>query len=131
MKRPYGNFSKGNNTHSGVVILAGSGMLTGGRAIHHLKHMVENPYNAVIFVGFQAESTLGRMIVDGSEKIYTINGFSSHAGRDDLIEWINKADPEILILVHGENDKREKLKSAFPNKTVILPNLYDEFKIPT
>ena len=119
-------------------------MLTGGRAIHHLKHMVENPNNAVIFVGFQAEGTLGRRIVDGSEKVYilggwydvnlkvyTINRFSSHAGRDDLIEWINKADPEILILVHGENDKREKLKSAFPNKTVILPNLYDEFKIPT
>jgi len=133
-----------NNIHSGVVILAGSGMLTGGRAIHHLKHMVENPNNAVIFVGFQAEGTLGRRIVDGSEKVYilgswydvnlkvyTINGFSSHAGRDDLIEWINKADPEILILVHGENDKREKLKSAFPSKTVILPNLYDEFKIPT
>jgi len=47
-------------------------------------------------------------------KVYTINGFSSHAGRDGLIEC----------------DKREKLKSAFPNKTVILPNLYDEFKIP-
>jgi metallo-beta-lactamase family protein len=99
MKRPYGNFSKGNNTHSGVVILAGSGMLTGGRAIHHLKHMVENPNNAVIFVGFQAEGTLGRRIVDGSEKVYilggwydvnlkvyTINGFSSHAGRDDLYD---------------------------------------------
>ncbi len=71
MKGPYGNFSKGNNIHSGVVILAGSGMLTGGRAIHHLKHMVENPNNAVIFVGFQ--------------KIYTINRFSSHAGRDDPI----------------------------------------------
>ncbi|MFZ8832972.1 MAG: hypothetical protein ACO2O5_02020 [Candidatus Caldipriscus sp.] len=52
MKKPYGNFSKGNNIHSGVVILAGSGMLTGGRAIHHLKHMVENPNNAIIFVGF-------------------------------------------------------------------------------
>ena len=87
---------------------------------------------------------MGRRIVDGSEKVYilggwydvnlkvyTINGFLSHAGRDDLIELINKADPEILILVHGENDKREKLKSAFPNETVILPNLYDGFKIPT
>jgi metallo-beta-lactamase family protein len=61
-------------------------MLAGGRAIHHLKHMVENPNNAVIFVGFQAEGTLGRRIVDGSEKIYTINGFSSHADRDNLYD---------------------------------------------
>ncbi|MEO0214062.1 MAG: MBL fold metallo-hydrolase [candidate division WOR-3 bacterium] len=130
-----------NGISTGLVILAGSGMLTGGRAIHHLKHMIEDPNNSLIFVGYQAKGTLGRGILDGEKKvyilgnwydvnikIYTINGFSSHAGKDDLVEWIKVANPDVLILVHGEDEARESLRENFKGKTVLLPNLYDEYE---
>ncbi|HMK56550.1 MAG TPA: MBL fold metallo-hydrolase [Dissulfurispiraceae bacterium] len=105
-----------NAVKSGAVIIAGSGMCEGGRVQHHLKHNLWRRECSVVFVGFQAEGTLGREIVSGASKvivlgepiavrskIYTINGFSAHADRDELLEWLggfgNK--PEVFI-VHGE-----------------------------
>ncbi len=134
-----------NHVRTGLSIVAGSGMLTGGRAIHHLKHMIEDPNNALVFVGYQAEGTLGREIVDGAEKVwildrfydvnlrvYTINGFSSHAGRTELLEWIDSADPDTVILVHGEDHARESLREGVlerENREVLMPTLYDEIEV--
>ena len=92
-------------------------MCTGGRIIHHLRHNLWHKESGVLFVGYQAEGTLGRRIVNGDKlvrvygeeiavgaRIWTTNGFSSHADQSILLEWIQGAAPEKLILVHGEDD---------------------------
>ncbi len=89
--------SKAINNINQAIVIAGSGMCTGGRIIHHLKHNLYKENTALIFVGFQAQGTLGRALVEGAKrvrimgeeivvraKIYTINGFSVHADQEDL-----------------------------------------------
>lgn len=105
-----------NTINSKAVIIAGSGMCQGGRVIYHLYHNIQREECSIIFAGFQAKGTLGRKIVDGEKeisilgrllpvkaKVYTIGGFSAHADRDELLEWLKaiKTKPEIFI-VHGE-----------------------------
>jgi metallo-beta-lactamase family protein len=101
------------------IIIAGSGMCTGGRVKHHLANNISDPKNTVIFVGYQAAGTLGRNITDGQEKvrilgadynvkadIVKINGFSSHADKEELLEWLEKlrACPRHIFIVHGEEN---------------------------
>jgi len=105
-------------------------MCTGGRILHHFKHQIWDKRNAVIFVGYQAEGTIGRKIVEGAKwvKIYhenikirasvhTINGFSAHADQDELIDWM-KAFKTLgdVYLVHGELDKQKALKKAMKKR---------------
>ncbi len=105
-----------NRIQSGAVILAGSGMCEGGRIRHHLKHSLWRPECSVIFVGYQAEGTLGRRIVNrapavrilGQEiavraRVYTIGGFSAHADQRELADWVAAfaTRPEVFV-VHGE-----------------------------
>ena len=105
-----------NNIDEGVII-AGSGMCTGGRIKHHLKHNLWKPNTHVIFVGFQAKGTLGRRLVDGAPKvkiygeeievkaqIHTLGGFSAHADQGELLRWLGqfKKPPAITFVVHGE-----------------------------
>ncbi len=104
-----------NQVGHGVVV-AGSGMINGGRIVHHLKHGIWNPKNHLVFVGYQAQGTLGRRIVDGEKhiriagedvtvkaSIHTINGFSAHGDRDDLLAWASNFTTAPLFLVtHGE-----------------------------
>ncbi len=107
-----------NKIKSGIIVIAGSGMCEGGRIRHHLKHNLWRHECSVIFVGFQGKGTLGRKIVEGAKtvhilseeiavkaSIYTINGFSAHADRAELIEWLSffKNSPEVFV-VHGEED---------------------------
>ncbi|MZR11598.1 MBL fold metallo-hydrolase [Maritimibacter sp. DP07] len=106
-----------NRIRSGAVIMAGSGMCTGGRVRHHLRHNLSHADCSVIFVGFAAEGTLARIIIDGAKhvklfgdqvpvnaRIFTINGFSAHAGASDLANWLARAGrPEKVFLVHGEH----------------------------
>ncbi len=107
-----------NRIHSGIVVIAGSGMCDGGRIRHHLKHNLWRQECSVVFVGYQGRGTLGRQIVDratsvtilGEEiavraSIYTINGFSAHADREGLIEWLSafQDSPEVFI-VHAEEN---------------------------
>jgi metallo-beta-lactamase family protein len=91
-------------------------MCTGGRIRHHLRHDLWHSKTSVIFVGFAARGTLAREIIDGAREvkifgeevavradIYSINGFSAHADRDELLEWLRGAgDPSRVVLVHGE-----------------------------
>ncbi len=105
-----------NRIRSGAIIIAGSGMCTGGRIRHHFKQNLWRPECSVIFVGFQARGTLGRNIVDGAKKvwvlgdevavksrIYTIGGFSAHADQQELLEWLSvfTSNPRLFV-VHGE-----------------------------
>jgi metallo-beta-lactamase family protein len=108
-----------NTITGGAVILAGSGMCTGGRVRHHLKHNLWRKEAAVIFVGYAVEGTPARRIIDGAgsvrlfdqeigvrARIYTINGFSAHAGQRDLLAWIARTGrPRKVLLVHGEPDR--------------------------
>jgi len=108
-----------------AVIIAASGMCEGGRILHHLKNNLDDPKTVVLFVGFQAEHTLGRRILDGHERvkifgeeyrvraeIERIEGYSAHADRTELRAWANHFDKERLqhlFLVHGEEDAAKAL----------------------
>jgi len=131
-----------NNIKSGAIIIAGSGMCTGGRIKHHLKHNLWREECAVIFVGYQAAGTLGRRIVDGEKeveiygetvkvnaKIYTINGFSAHADQQEILDWVSSVEKNTKVVVtHGEEVERdalaEKLKELGFNE-ILKPKLKD------
>lgn len=105
-----------NRIKHGAIVIAGSGMCTGGRIRHHFKQGIWNQRNTIIFVGYQAIGTLGRILVDGVKKITlfgsefvvrarieTVNGFSAHAGQTELTEWIASfGNKPRVVLVHGE-----------------------------
>ena len=134
---PYINYTlkpdeskKINEQRSGCIIIAGSGMCTGGRILHHFKHRLWNERNALLFVGYQAEGTLGRKIIDGARsikvyheeiavkaKVYTINGFSAHADQNDLVEWMQKFKKlGQVYLIHGEKEKQLVFKKVIKEK---------------
>lgn len=109
--------SKALNDVRGAVILAGSGMCEAGRIKHHLKHNLWRKEASVVIVGFQAQGTLGRKIVDGAKTVtifgeeiavqadvYTIGGLSAHADRDDLLRWAGsfRRPPGAAFVAHGE-----------------------------
>ncbi|WP_457601160.1 MBL fold metallo-hydrolase RNA specificity domain-containing protein [Hydrogenivirga sp.] len=125
-----------NDIKSGAIIIAGSGMLTGGRILHHLKHNLWREECSLIFVGFQPKGTLGRRILEGADRvrilgeeiavraeIYTINGFSSHADQRELTDWLSGANPSGAFLIHGEEEKMqafsEHVKDALGLETYI------------
>ena len=106
------------NTYSKpCIIIAGSGMCTGGRIRHHLKHHIWDPKNTLLFVGYQAKGTLGRHILEGSKyvkmmgmrvavksQIKRLEGFSAHADSKDLVRWAEgfESIPKKVFVVHGE-----------------------------
>ncbi len=112
-----------NGIKHGAIIIAGSGMCTGGRIRHHLKHRIWNQVNTVVFCGFQARGTLGRQLVDGAKRvsmfgsefvvrarIETLGGFSAHAGQSELMDWAEHFKPmPRLMLIHGEAATLETL----------------------
>jgi len=125
--------SKGINAiPDGNIIIAGSGMCTGGRIIHHLRHNLWKEAAGVIFVGFQAHGTIGRQIIEGAKRVnifgeetvvraqlWTVNGFSAHADQPILINWLKKADAKKIFLVHGEKESLEGFKEAIEKKLAI------------
>lgn len=118
-----------NSLGGGAIIISASGMMNGGRILHHLRHGLSRPETHVIIVGFQAEGTLGRRLVEGAKQVsvlghridvkaqmHTVNGFSAHAGQTELVGWLAnmaKSKPRVL-LNHGEDRQRgimaEKIK---------------------
>ncbi|MBI4826190.1 MAG: MBL fold metallo-hydrolase [Nitrospirae bacterium] len=136
------NFIKSN-----AIIIAGSGMCNGGRISHHLKHNIWRKESSVVFAGYQAAGTLGRKIVDGNRrvkifdepfkvnaKIYTIGGFSAHADKDILLDWLRHCKGlDKLFLVHGERDIIEGFRKDLVKKKIAakvnVPHLHQSFVI--
>ncbi|MDD4159474.1 MAG: MBL fold metallo-hydrolase [Synergistaceae bacterium] len=122
--------SRAVNEEVSGIILAGSGMCSGGRIMHHLKHNLYKPDTHVLFVGYQAYGTLGRRLVDGAKEIriagedvsvkaqfHTLNGFSAHADRNDLLEWAGNFPKKArFIVVHGEPKSAQALAMGLNDK---------------
>ena len=113
-----------NRSNEPAVIISASGMCTAGRVKHHLKHTISDSRNTILFVGYQAERSLGRVIQSGTSpirifgdwypleaRVETIEGFSAHADLDELVEWFASLDgpPRRTFVVHGE----EKVSLSF------------------
>ena len=111
-----------NSDRKPKVIISASGMCEAGRIRHHLKHNLWDSRASIVFVGYQAEGTLGRRLVEGAQEvtlfgekikvnaqIHNLEGFSGHAYRDGLLEWLGgfRQQPKHIFLVHGENDSKE------------------------
>ena len=128
-----------NRLTRGAIIIAGSGMCSGGRIRHHLKHHLWRPQDHVVFAGYQAAGTLGREIVDGAREvnlwgepvrvaahIHTLGGFSAHADRDGLADWYGACGAcAPVALVHGEPRARIGLSAELRRRfgvTPLLPN---------
>jgi metallo-beta-lactamase family protein len=136
-----------NHIKGSCIIMAGSGMCTGGRIKHHLIQNIERPESTILFVGYQAKGTLGREILEKDEvrilgnyykvkaRIEKIDGFSAHADRDELLKWLYsfKKIPEKIFLVHGEEEVIDEfsgiIKNKFPGSKIIIPSYLDEFEI--
>jgi metallo-beta-lactamase family protein len=126
-----------NQIKQGAIILAGSGMCTGGRIQHHLKRNVWRPETHIVFVGYQAAGTLGRRLVDGAAhirlwgetmlvraQIHTIGGLSAHADQPALLDWyggFGKRPP--VCLVHGEARAQTALAGALAARYGIVPRV--------
>jgi metallo-beta-lactamase family protein len=121
-----------NHIKGTAVIIAGSGMCTGGRIKHHLKNNISRPESTILFVGYQAVGTLGRLILDGTNpvrifgeeqevkaRIEKIDGFSAHADRNELLRWITalKKAPRRVFIIHGEPDAANAFKKLLTEKT--------------
>jgi len=130
-----------------VVVIAGSGMCTGGRIKHHLVNNITRRESTVLFVGYQAADTLGRQIVDGNAnvrilgqmypvkaRIMQLTGLSSHADRDELFRWLSglRLAPRSVFVVHGEPASAQAFEDFVRSKKgwrVALPSYGDEFVI--
>ncbi len=129
------------------IIIAGSGMVTGGRVLSYLQAYVGNPQNTLLFVGYQGEGTRGRKLLDGAHeiKIYgkyyevkahieMIDGLSAHGDQKDILNWMSeiKDKPEKVFIIHGERQAadtfRVKIKDTF-GWDAIIPKLYEIHEI--
>jgi metallo-beta-lactamase family protein len=112
-----------NNNSDPKIVISASGMCEAGRIRHHLKHNLWDPKSSIVFVGYQAEGTLGRKIIEGAKsvnifgeevqvnaEIVNLEGFSGHADRDGLTDWMNHftTSPKVF-LVHGEKEAKHDL----------------------
>jgi metallo-beta-lactamase family protein len=128
------------------IIISSSGMCDAGRIRHHLKHNLYRADSTVLFVGYQAVGTLGRLLLDGIKKvklfgeqvivnanIVQMEGFSGHAGRDELIAWLKgiPQKPAKVFLVHGEKDVIQGFGAAVRSLgySVEVPELLEEFDL--
>ncbi len=136
-----------NNTRGPAVVISASGMADAGRIKHHLRHNLWRPGSSIVFVGFQAKGTVGRKIVDGAKKvnilgedlavkarIFTINGFSGHAGQTQLLDWLShfKTSRLKVFLVHGEYAGQQILADLIRKRygwTVHIPDYLEELTL--
>ena len=129
------------------IIIAGNGMMTGGRVLHHLKRHISDPLSGVLVVGYQAKGTLGRKILDRADKVriygeeypvradvLSIEAFSAHADKAKLLRWLHPETGQIskIFLVHGENPVKDAF-ADFLRKTlsaeIIIPHLSQTFEL--
>ena len=136
-----------NNSSGPAIILSASGMCNAGRIRHHLRHNIWKPGASIVFVGYQAMGTPGRKLVDGAKilrlngeelnvaaRLFTINGFSAHAGQSQLLDWIGTmANPSLHVtLVHGEPKAQKTLASLIKSRfniEAVIPDYMEEMNI--
>ena len=132
---------------SGVVIIAGSGMCTGGRIVHHIKNNIEKENTHMVFVGYQVDGTLGRKLVNGDKevrvmgqtlqvraKIHTLGGFSAHGDQRDLRYWLRGFghSPEKIFIVHADEEIGIGFASNIKTELgveVDVPKFNEEFEL--
>ena len=127
-----------NRRRKPAVIVAASGMATGGRVVHHLKHLLPDPRNAVVFVGYQAGGTRGRALVNGAQtvaihrqrvrvraEIMSLHGLSAHGDGDELLRWAESLPgrPKRIFLNHGEDPARKALGAELEERGFPRPEL--------
>ncbi len=136
-----------NDAPGPCLIMAGAGMCTGGRILHHLKHGLWKPETVVMIVGYQVAGSLGRLLVDGAKsvrifgeqiavcaQIKTLNGFSAHAGQTELMQWLGHLTSGELrvVLTHGEARGREPLAALIQRRhriKTVLPGQGDVLEL--
>lgn len=130
-----------------AIIIAGSGMVDGGRMIHHLKHFIADPKNTIVFVGFQAQGTHGRELIDGAKEIKihgtwypvhiqikSINTLSAHADYEEILEWLSyfEKKPKKVFITHGELEAAQALKQKIEERfgwPVVIPKYLESFDL--
>lgn len=132
-----------NRIGGGAIIMAGSGMCTGGRVRHHLRHNLWRQDSSVVFVGYAARGTLAREIIDGAgevrifgeeipvrAQVHTINGFSAHADQAELLAWHRQIGGFTrTFLVHGEEKVMSHFATTLENTVVEMPALHEQFDL--
>ncbi|MEJ1364109.1 MAG: MBL fold metallo-hydrolase [Candidatus Sedimenticola sp. (ex Thyasira tokunagai)] len=128
-----------NRIKSGAIIISASGMCTGGRIVHHLKNNISHSGSHIMIVGYQANGTLGRKLVDGHStvrihgdeyrvkaSIHTVGGLSAHADIDDLKRWVSnfETNPEIHV-VHGEDESKQFFRDTLESELNMKANVPD------
>lgn len=129
------------------IIIAASGMATGGRVLHHFRHFISDAKNTILFVGFQAKGTAGRALVDGAQeikihgKMYPVNAtikiiesLSAHADYNEILEWIGyfEPGPQKVFVTHGEIEAAQSLKKKIEERfgySVIIPKYLESFEL--
>ena len=138
-----------NQDKTSKIIISASGMCEAGRIRHHLKHNLWDSRNSIVFVGYQAEGTLGRMLVEGAKEvklfgepimvgaeIYNLEGFSGHADQKGLLDWLGgfQKEPKHIFLVHGETQSKidfaAKVKEVFGYEPIVV-NGNTEYELET
>ncbi len=129
------------------VIISASGNLAGGRILHHLKSRLSDPRNTVLFVGYQPEGSLGRLLSEGKKevkihgkriavkaRIESLHGLSAHADSEEILEWVShlKHPPSRIFLVHGEPEAQESLKGKLEKviiSKIVIPEYLEEVEL--
>ncbi len=136
-----------NGMRGPAIIISAAGMLTGGRIMHHLKSRLPHPQNAVLFVGFQAEGTKGRLLQNGMDRIwihreeipvkaqiFSVQGLSAHADSNEILHWVKQFNrfPAKTFLNHGEGPALKALAYRLKNEIgldVVIPHEGQEFEL--
>jgi metallo-beta-lactamase family protein len=133
-----------NASDEAAIIIAGSGMMTGGRILHHLRAHLDDAHTTVMIVGFQPTGGLGRLLVDGrpevrimgqtvkvNARVCTIGGLSAHADRTELLDWAAGAGPSVSFrLVHGEPGALEALRGQLATRGFDAEIQKSEVRLP-
>lgn len=127
-----------NDITKGAIIISANGMCEAGRILHHLKHNLWRPESHILFVGYQAEGTLGRRLLEGAKvvkimgeeigvgaQIHSIGGFSAHADQAGLMDWLGAFEnlPRGIFITHGENGAQKEMAALIQQKFGVAPNI--------
>ena len=135
-----------NSIQTPMIIISSSGMVEHGRILHHLRNAIEDHRNSILIVGYQAQHTLGRKLVEGYKEVnifgephpvkievHVMNAYSAHADRSDLLNYVAQIEHlKKVILVHGEEESAEDLEKAIHAngfQDVVIPHFGDELEL--